>query len=115
MYLKTKLESFFKIENIDTPYDSKLQVDYKNGDIGKAIVVQMYEKDDIDDINDIDGTLSIYTVVFKIKEVNGSVYIDISDWNDVVLNKRNYTLKVWMEDLSIGASLAKATEPQTFA
>ncbi|MBQ8043449.1 MAG: hypothetical protein IJ272_04795, partial [Clostridia bacterium] len=115
MYLKTKLESFFKIENIDTPYDSKLQVDYKNGDIGKAIVVQMYEKDDIDDINDIDGTLSIYTVVFKIKEVNGSVYIDISDWNDVVLNKRNYTLKVWMEDLSTGASLAKATEPQTFA
>ena len=83
-----------------------LKVRYSGGRAGDYVVVQAFRADDL-----VAGAES-YAAVTRLSNGMTEANIDVSGWN--LRSLSGYTLKVWMEDASAGASLASATDPVTF-
>ena len=107
MYLKTKDSNEDFQVNVVEYSDGKLNLQYENADVGKAIVIQMYPKD-----NWSEGCVT-YVAASKIDNASGTCTIDFS--NSGTLSFDNLVMQIWMEDPGTGVSMAQATEPQSFS
>ena len=83
-----------------------LTVKYNGGTEGKYVVVQAFGADSL-----TAGTVS-YEAATMLQSGSTEASMNVSAWN---LNSLNgYTVKVWMEDVTMGSSMASATAYSTF-
>ena len=105
MYLRQMSRDSFEVTGLKYS-GTTLTVNYTGGVAGSYVVVQAFKADDL-----MAGTTS-YEAVSKLQFGQTSATLDVQNWG---LNSLDgLTVKVWMEDLSDGSSLAKATTPVTF-
>ncbi|MBO7302825.1 MAG: hypothetical protein J6U68_01425, partial [Clostridia bacterium] len=104
MYLKQSSNASFNATKVELR-GNILNISYTGGADGQYIVVQAFKEDNLEGDN-------ICYVAAAPHTGSSSVTIDASRWR--LSSLEGYTVKVWMEDISNSASLAKATTPQTF-
>ncbi|MBR2045602.1 MAG: hypothetical protein IJ958_05645, partial [Agathobacter sp.] len=107
MYLKTEdTNKNFKVNSVEYS-NGKLNLQYENADVGKAIVIQMYS------VDSLSTGCTFYGAASKIKNASGTCTIDFS--NSGTPSFDNLVMQVWMENPGTGVSMAPATEPQSFS
>ena len=105
MYLKTRSDDAFSATGLSLA-SNQLNVNYTGGVQNQYVVVHAFKEGSLESGHDS------YVAAGKINSADSSVTIDVTNWSLSSLD--GYTIKVWMEDASNGARLAKATTPVTF-